>query len=114
MANIIFYPFNKQIEVRDGITVLEAARLAKVPLRTRCGGRAGCLMCKIKLDNTLHHPAPNDKELRKLGASTKEGIRLACQTKCKGSMHIFVPEDPLKAAIRKQLENQKEEQLDFE
>lgn len=111
MATIRFVPNDQEIHVRDGMTILEAARRANVMIRTRCGGRAACLMCKIRLEDREDHtplPKPNDKERRKLGASVDQGFRLACQTTCHGTLKVFVPEDPLQAAIRKQLERKKE------
>jgi 2Fe-2S ferredoxin len=40
----------------------------------------------------------------KLGGLERQGVRLACQAKVTGSVIVEVPEDPLKAAIRKQLD----------
>jgi 2Fe-2S ferredoxin len=110
MAKVRFLPDDLTIEVRQGVTLLEAARRAKVHIRTRCGGNAGCLMCKVNIVDAdgLQPPKPN--EARKLGAMVQHGIRLACQTQCTVDMTVEIPEDPLKAAIRAQLARQKEEQ----
>ncbi|MNJ67226.1 Na(+)-translocating NADH-quinone reductase subunit F [compost metagenome] len=86
--------------------MLHAARDARVHIATRCGGNAGCLMCKVKVDEEYRGAlsSPTAAELRKLGPLLEEGIRLACQSKICGAAEVSLPEDPLKAAIRKQLE----------
>ena len=105
-----FEPDGKKIKVREGTRVLDAARRAGVTIPTRCGGKMGCLMCKVTID-TEKDPAnracclpAREAELRKLGSLADKGVRLACQTVVTGPLHVTVPEDPLKAAVRKQLE----------
>ncbi|MNJ48250.1 hypothetical protein D3C77_434400 [compost metagenome] len=68
-------------------------------------------MCKVKVDEE-HGKAltpPTASELRKLGPLLEQGVRLACQAKICGDTAVNVPEDPLKAAIRKQLEQRNED-----
>jgi 2Fe-2S ferredoxin len=110
MAHIKFLPEDKSILVKEGITLLEAARRAKVTIRTRCGGNAGCLMCKVKIIDSKNMLPPRPNEETKLGSLIDQGYRLACQTKCTGDLTVEVPEDPLKAAVRAQLARQREEQ----
>ncbi|TYP77773.1 2Fe-2S iron-sulfur cluster-binding protein [Paenibacillus methanolicus] len=107
---LTFMPDNKTIQVRVGISVLEAARRAGVPIRTRCDGKAACLMCKVTTDGqglSLIQPM----EQRKLAGLDAEGARLACQARVNGPAVVTVPEDPLRAAVRKQLQRQEEEPL---
>ncbi len=68
-------------------------------------------MCKVTVehDSSEHISDPTDAEVRKLGSWIDEGIRLACQANVCGSIIVKVPEDPLKVAIRKQLEQQKQD-----
>lgn len=110
---VTFQPLDKSVKVRPGTTVLRAAREAKVPISTRCGGKAGCLMCKILVepDQAAALTSPTEAERRKLGYQIEQGYRLACQAKVCGEGVVRVPEDPLKAAIRKQLEQQQEDSL---
>ncbi|MBB3109273.1 uncharacterized 2Fe-2S/4Fe-4S cluster protein (DUF4445 family) [Paenibacillus phyllosphaerae] len=105
---ITFLPDGKRIAVRPGMTVLEASRKAGVAIRTRCDGKAGCLMCKVKSDGAGLSP-PNDQEKRKLAGLTADGTRLACQARITGTACVEVPEDPLRAFVRKQLERQAED-----
>lgn len=105
-----FQPDGKKVKVRQGTRVLDAARRAGVVIPTRCGGKMGCLMCKVII-NTENEPAnregclpPMEAERRKLGSLADKGTRLACQTVVTGPLRVTVPEDRLKAAVRKQLE----------
>ncbi|MGG1876926.1 MULTISPECIES: 2Fe-2S iron-sulfur cluster-binding protein [Paenibacillus] len=112
---ITFLPDGKTITVRPYTTVLDAAKKAGVRIPTRCGGKAGCLMCKVTIEESERANClpPEDKERRKLGAALLErGSRLSCQTKVTGPLTVVVPEDPLKAAVRKQLEAAKQRESD--
>ncbi|GAB6929953.1 hypothetical protein JCM10914A_39360 [Paenibacillus sp. JCM 10914] len=64
-------------------------------------------MCKVIIttEEQRHCLPPEAKEIRKLGGLLLEqGYRLSCQTRVTGNLTVSIPEDPLKAAIRKQLE----------
>lgn len=100
---ICFEPGGVVIRVRPGTTLLAAAKAAKVPVRTRCGGKAGCLMCKVKVVDGQGLSSPSQRERQKLGGSLRQHIRLACQTVVHGDAVVEVPEDPLKAVVRRQL-----------
>ncbi|MFC4103736.1 2Fe-2S iron-sulfur cluster-binding protein [Paenibacillus xanthanilyticus] len=107
---LTFMPEGKTIQVRAGVSVLDAARKAGVPIRTRCDGKAACLMCKVTTDGQgLSRIQPIEQ--RKLAGLEAEGTRLACQARVNGAAVVHVPEDPLRAAIRKQLQRQEEEPL---
>ncbi|MGQ8872863.1 2Fe-2S iron-sulfur cluster-binding protein [Paenibacillus sp. TSA_86.1] len=109
---ITFLPMNKSIKVQSGTTILQAARRAGVRIATRCDGKAACLMCKVKVEQDELHALlpPTDAEKRKLGTLLEEGTRLSCQAKVCGQLSVHIPEDPLKAAIRKQLERQQQDE----
>ncbi|WP_199614966.1 2Fe-2S iron-sulfur cluster-binding protein [Paenibacillus alkalitolerans] len=111
MADVTFRPHNRTIKVRPGTTVLSAARKAGVFIRSRCGGTAACLMCKVTAEPNSRIMTMQPKERLKLGPLAEEGVRLACQAVLQGDSVIHVPEDPLKAAIRRRLEQQEEDTL---
>lgn len=110
MPQVIFTQ-NKRISIKYNQTILDAARKGRVILKHRCGGKASCGTCKIKLDwqggQAQKASEPNDKEKRLLGSQLDEGFRLACQTKVYQDIQVEIPEDPLKAFIQKQIEQQK-------
>ncbi|CAM4222500.1 2Fe-2S iron-sulfur cluster-binding protein [Paenibacillus tarimensis] len=107
-VTITFLPEGKSATVHPGTSVLEAARKARVLIKTRCGGKAGCLMCKVKDVAGEGLSGQEDRERRKL-FGTAEGTRLSCQAKVVGNAVVEVPEDPLKSTVRKLLEKQREE-----
>jgi 2Fe-2S ferredoxin len=111
MPEVTFRPANRSVTVRTGTTVLAAAWKAGVFIRSRCGGTAGCLMCKVTLEPGSRAAPMKDNERRKLGPLSDEGVRLSCQTVVEGDCIVNVPEDPLKAAVRRQLKQQEEDEL---
>ncbi|WP_261301122.1 2Fe-2S iron-sulfur cluster-binding protein [Paenibacillus andongensis] len=108
-SEVHFWPDDKKISVRPGTTLLDAGRKAKVHIRTRCDGKAACLMCKVKVSDPSGLAPMNVNERLKLGTQADEGFRLACQARVNGTVQVTVPEDPLKAAIRAQLARQAED-----
>ena len=107
---VTFLPDGKFVDVRPGTTILDASRKARVQIRTRCGGKAACLMCKVIVPDASGLAPMNQNELLKLGSLKDQGYRLACQAKIVGDVTANLPEDPLKAAVRKQLERQQEDE----
>jgi len=105
---VYFSPNRKSIQVRKGLTLLEAGNKARVIIRTRCGGNASCLMCKVIVADQSGITPLNLNEQLKLGDLQNQGYRLACQAHVVDDTHVEIPEDPLKAAIRLQLAKQKE------
>ncbi|MNI46129.1 Na(+)-translocating NADH-quinone reductase subunit F [compost metagenome] len=110
LPEIIFMPDYKKIQVRPGTTLLDAGRKARVNIRTRCGGKAACLMCKVHVVDQSGLAPMNQNEALKLGGQASEGFRLACQAQVRGNLIVNIPEDPLKAAIRAQLAKQQEDE----
>jgi len=111
MPKVTFLPEGRSIEVRSGTTLLDASRRARADVRTRCNGLASCLMCKVEVapDQAWALQEPSLAERRKIGPLLAQGIRLSCQARVRANVAVTVPEDPLKAAIRQQLEQQQKE-----
>lgn len=108
-AEVIFLPHKRSVKVRVGTTVLQAARKAGIAIVTRCGGNASCFMCKVNIADCSGLGPMNDNERRKLAGLEGTGTRLACQAVVKNSVTVELPADPLRAAIARQLQKQKEE-----
>ena len=111
---LTFKPLKKTIKARSGETVLAAAKRHRVHIPTRCGAKAGCLMCKIQVEESQRAQLspPCEAEIRKLGSLIQQGYRLSCQTRVKGNAEVILPEDTLKAAVRKQLEAARQQDQD--
>jgi len=108
-SRVTFQPEGKTIAVPRGTSVLDAARRARIAIKTRCGGKAGCLMCKVKQLSADGLSPPHEPELRKLGSDIGQGMRLSCQARVTGHAIVEVPEDPLRSAVRRLLAKQQED-----
>lgn len=111
-ASVTFMPGEQTGKFRVGTTLLAAGRKVNAGIRTRCGGRAGCLMCKVVVEDQQGLSPLTTAEANKLGSLAGEGYRLACQAKITGPVNVVVPEDPLRAAVRALLAKQKQENGD--
>ncbi len=115
---VVFLPANKTIQVTRGTTVLQAVRLAGLSLPVRCDGRAACLMCKVQVEQPQAGQQdglsdPGEIECRKLGLDGERTLRLGCQARIVGPAVIHLPEDRLKQAIRRQLQQQDDDLSDW-
>jgi uncharacterized 2Fe-2S/4Fe-4S cluster protein (DUF4445 family) len=108
-CEVTFFPDRKSVKVRSGTTLLETGKRARVSIRSRCGGNASCLMCKVTVEDQSGLSPIEAKESLKLGDLKDSSIRLACQVRVLRDCTVVIPEDPLKAAIRAQLERQRME-----
>lgn len=104
-----FWPSGRSIQVKPGTTLLEAARRANVPIKTRCGGNAACFMCKVTVRPGSELLPISDIERRKLAGLDDSHMRLACQARAAGVVDVDIPLDPLRAAVARQLARQAEE-----
>ncbi len=108
MAQVLFHYADgntTQVKIRDGQTILRAAKQGRVSLRHKCGGQASCTTCKVRIDDQFGVSEPEKKERMKLGEEQlKNNMRLSCQTKVYRSADAHIPEDPYKARIRALLE----------
>ena len=88
-----FEPLGKRVEVPQGSTLLEAARLAGLALTADCGGAGSCGQCRViarESGRTLSQP--NLTELAQLTDEERAGgVRLACQAEVLGDVKIDVP-----------------------
>ena len=88
LCKITFLPDNKQIEVDSGATLLQAAAQAGIYLKSSCGGKGTCGVCKLKV-------VEGDPLVAGTGTLTPEqietGIRLACLTEIRGEITVEVP-----------------------
>jgi len=105
-ATVDFEPIGKRVQVEPGATLLEAARLAGVPLTSDCGGAGTCGQCRVVAREA--GPAlspPNATEQARLAADElAAGCRLACQARVLGDVKVDLPPSSLRVGQRLQLE----------
>jgi ferredoxin len=110
MPKVTFTPGGRKIEVRAGETILHAASRARVVISQRCGGKGACTMCKVQVTSDSVVSPPKDIEKRMIGEENlASGFRLACQVRIQGETQVKLPESRLQAAVRAQLEKQRQE-----
>ncbi|MBH5317968.1 2Fe-2S iron-sulfur cluster binding domain-containing protein [Paenibacillus sp. GSMTC-2017] len=108
-AEIVFWPSGRSVRVRRGTTVLDASRRAGLSIKTRCGGKAACFMCKVIVKPGSDLLPMGDEERRKLAGMEEKNIRLSCQVRVAGKTDVELLPDPLQSAVAKALARQKEQ-----
>lgn len=87
---VIFLPDQKQVEVNEEATLLEAAEKAGVYLNSLCGGEGVCGKCRVQV---IKGKVKVDKN--SIAFFTKEevekGYVLACQTRIKEDLEALIP-----------------------
>lgn len=88
MTKVTFLQFQKELEGREGSTVLDVALESQIPLQHACGGFCACTTCEVHLVSgeeyvSLMQDDERDR-LEKVGKLTP-GNRLGCQMQFKGS-----------------------------
>jgi adenylate cyclase len=77
----LLYPDGRSIDLRAGMSVLEASWQAGIPHASVCGGRGRCSTCRVRTGSGSDHlPAPETDEQRVLDRiGAPPSVRLACQ-----------------------------------
>lgn len=107
LCKVDFEPLGKRVEVKKGLTLLDAARQAGVPLTSDCGGAGSCGQCLV-IAREQHGKLsePNSREQRKLSEEElRQGYRLACQADVLGDVKIDVPISSLISGQRLQVDS---------
>jgi uncharacterized 2Fe-2S/4Fe-4S cluster protein (DUF4445 family) len=90
MYKVTFLPDGKEVEVKAGITLMQAAEKADVYINSLCGGKGVCGKCRVQVTNgkvlaDKHSIGFLSKE------ELNEGFVLACQTKVTSDMEVLIP-----------------------
>lgn len=89
---VLFEPQGRKIEVEKGLTVLNAARMAGIGVRSDCGGRGLCGKCLVIVEDQSSLSPTSNAELQHISSDKlKKGYRLACQSIIKDSVIVFIP-----------------------
>jgi Uncharacterized metal-binding protein len=92
MITVTFFPGRKQVKVRPGTTLLEAARRARVVLPSRCNGNASCTRCRVIVPPAAEVSPLREVERRRLPeGAIAAGVRLGCQTRVYKAVTVTVP-----------------------
>lgn len=118
MSIIKIYPEKDTINYTEGDSLLHILRENNILIESPCGGKGTCGKCKVKV---LHGEfnEPYKEEIKHLGDSIKDGMRLSCLLYPKGDISIelckkegtkhkiladgYVPEFSVNTIIKKKL-----------
>jgi len=92
MHRVVFEPMGLSVQVPEGTSLLEAAVLLKLPIRSDCGGRGLCGKCVVQInsEDSLSPLTEGEKDL--LNEDERlSGHRLACQAQVFGPVRVGVP-----------------------
>ncbi len=87
---LFFLPEKKEIEVQDGITIMEAAQRAGIHVNSLCGGEGVCGKCRVQVTHGDIRPDKNSISFLSK-EEIIEGYLLACQTKIYKSVEVVIP-----------------------
>ena len=83
-----FLPYETEIEIEDGDTVIRAALAAGVHVNASCGGEGVCGKCRVLIEDGTVEGGISEK----LSAEDqKRGYRLACQAVVKSDLVVRIP-----------------------
>ena len=87
---LFFLPDSKDVYVKAGTTIMEAAEKAAVFINTLCGGNGACGKCRVQImDGKIRADKNSISLLSK--EEIEEGYVLACQTKVDNDMEVVIP-----------------------
>jgi uncharacterized 2Fe-2S/4Fe-4S cluster protein (DUF4445 family) len=96
---IKFLPYDVQIEVEGGDTVIRAALEAGVHVNASCGGEGVCGKCRVLIEDGTVDGGISEKLSRQ---DQEEGYRLACRAKVKSDLVVRIPvESTIDASVLK-------------
>jgi len=93
-----FAPAGVAVEVPAGVTILDAARKARVHIESLCGGDGVCGKCRVIVRRGLVNGGTTDLLTRE---EIREGYILACEARVAGDLLVEVPpESRLRGRVR--------------
>jgi uncharacterized 2Fe-2S/4Fe-4S cluster protein (DUF4445 family) len=102
---VIFQPSGSRGPIKEGMSIIEAARDLGVGVESICGGKRTCGKCKVVIQegffekfgikSTMDNLSPlTEEEMRKLKPKElSANYRMACSAKIKGDLLVFIPEE---------------------
>jgi adenylate cyclase len=90
MPLIKFLPDNREVEVKEGETILLAGLQGNIPHAHLCGGSARCSTCRVIILEGLENCAPRNADEQAIAEMLHfdPKVRLACQTVVTGDVKL--------------------------
>ena len=89
-----FEPSGRIIDVEEGCTVLDAARLLEIDLDHVCGGACACATCHVVVRQgfeQINTQSEDEREMLCSANGRRSNSRLACQTEVLTDLVIEIP-----------------------
>jgi uncharacterized 2Fe-2S/4Fe-4S cluster protein (DUF4445 family) len=94
LITVMFEPTGRKINVKPGVSLLEAAHEAGVTIRSECGGKGECGKCRVIVRDKGAFTEITEEEEKHLSPGEIDlGYRLACRTILKKSTKVTIPEE---------------------
>ncbi len=114
--NIVFQPSGLRGKVAENTTILDAARQLGAGLESVCGGKGTCGKCKVRIEEGNYAKYKINSSIAAVATreevnarfltkqQLKQNYLLACQTRIRGDVVVFVPEESRKGqqVVRKE------------
>src|SRR5210317_1986290 len=85
---IRFLPYETEIEIENGDTVIRAALEAGVHVNASCGGEGVCGKCRVIIENGTVDGGISEKLSQE---DQDKGYRLACQAVVRSNLIVRIP-----------------------
>ena len=86
-----FVDRNRSVEVGPDTSIMEAARIAGLPLESDCGGKGRCGKCKVVVRQGVTPLTPLERECLSPTEISRK-VRLACQARVKAPAEVAITE----------------------
>ena len=87
---VLFTPAGKEVLMKDGVTLLQAAHQSGININSECGGEGVCGRCKIQIIEGAFDRTPSSATFL-TNDEIQQGYALACQTEIHNDLVVTVP-----------------------
>ncbi len=99
MPKIRFLPADIEVDVPEGITILDAALDNNIQIDHNCGGNCACSTCHVIIEEgfeTLNKVTEDERDMLDEADGLAKTSRLACQCKVTANLVVRIPKkEPL-------------------
>ncbi len=94
---VIFLPDNKDVEIPQGRTLLDAAQAADIHLNASCSGKGSCGKCKLVLESGHVNATPSPLLTH---SEVEKNYVLACQSLITGDLTVRIPDEAIERKLK--------------
>lgn len=94
MPKIRFLPIGREVEVKEGTNILDAALDNNIQIDHNCGGNCACSTCHVIIEegfDALNEMTEDEEDMLDEADGLTETSRLACQCKVTTDLRVKIP-----------------------